>query len=159
MVCKRKPRNGVVSKLTTEFAKKLRRIISVTFTKLLLINMVANNLCGFSSRCNIFRSDFVLLLLISFWVCGSSEKKATSEAEMRAEIQSKSRLITNAAIAVTSIGEKPMPARFKYSDSVSNAYSVIYECYSFLWFYRDNFVDNKFIHTSPGQSPKVFAIM
>jgi hypothetical protein len=51
---------------------------------------------------------------------------------------------------VISIGENPMPARFKYSDSVSNACSVIYGCYSFLWFYRNNFVDNKLIYTSPG---------
>ena len=75
-----------------------------TLTKLFPIRIVANKRCGVLSNRRILLSVFTSLSSNSFNINGSSEKKATSEAEINAEIQRSKTVITNEIIAEIVIG-------------------------------------------------------
>ena len=99
MAWKMKPRNGALSKLRIEVVKLVNKRITATFKKLFAIRMVANKCCGLWSNCTMFLSAFNSLSSSSFVDCGSSEKNATSDAEMSAESESNSKLTVKEIIA------------------------------------------------------------
>jgi len=88
---------GVSLKLIIESVKKLERTIIPTFTKLLVINMVANRCSGFFNRFNTSLPFFVFFVFRLSRLAGDKEKKATSEPETNAE------LINNITITVSPI--------------------------------------------------------
>ena len=98
------PRNGALSKLNTEDVKFVNKRMAPTFTKLLPISIVANSLCGLLSKRRMFRSALFSDSSSSFNVCGSSEKKATSEAEITAEQANNNMLQMSEIIADIVIG-------------------------------------------------------
>lgn len=76
-------------------------MIMVTFTKLLVIKIVANNRSVFSSRLLIFSSEGCFFSAIEFKSDGESEKKAISEAEAKPEISRR-----NPANTIDTMAEK-----------------------------------------------------
>ncbi|EDM20204.1 hypothetical protein BACCAC_02371 [Bacteroides caccae ATCC 43185] len=83
----------------TFIKKKLQSMIMVTFTKLLVINIVANKRSESSRRKLIFSSAGCLRSSISFLSEGESEKKAISEAEAKPEASRSTPASTMAIIA------------------------------------------------------------
>ena len=83
----------------TFIKKKLQSMIMVTFTKLLVINIVANKRSESSRRKLIFSSAGCLRSSISFLSEGESEKKAISEAEAKPEASRSTPVSTMAIIA------------------------------------------------------------
>jgi hypothetical protein len=65
--------------------KKLHSITIATFTKLLVINIVANKCSESFKRCLILSSERCCLSRILFKSEGESEKKAISEADAKPE--------------------------------------------------------------------------
>ena len=90
--------------------------------------MVANRCCGLWSNCTMFLSAFDSLSSSSFVDCGSSEKNATSDAEMSAESESNSKLTVKEIIAdIKAVVVKEfteIPAKVEYNKSVSNEISI-----------------------------------
>ena len=64
-------------------------MIIPTFTRLFVIRMVAKSSFGSASNCSIDSARRFLAFCRDFLLLGSSEKKATSEPDIKAEITSK----------------------------------------------------------------------
>ena len=111
---------GALLKSKTELVKNVSKIMIETFTKLLPINIVAKSLCGFCNKCNVLLSGLTSVFSISSIVCGSSEKKATSDAEIIAESNKSNRLTTSAKMPDKLSGSTVMAAKVICKESVSN---------------------------------------
>ena len=99
MVWKMNPRMGALSKLKMVVVKCVISKMMATFRKLMPMRIVANSRWGVFNNRRIFLS--CLVSLSSSWssVCGSSEKKATSEAEITAEMPSNTMLTISEIMA------------------------------------------------------------
>ena len=91
--------------------------MTATFRKLLQIKIVARSRCGVFNNLSILRSALLSFSSSLSIVCGSSEKNATSEAEMIAEKLSIIILTANETIAdiVTECIVIPLNALYKKS--------------------------------------------
>ena len=76
---------GVFEKSIILLIKNVQSITTATLTKLLAIRMVANKYSERANRDQIRKSCGFLSSSNSFISCGESEKKAISEAEIKAE--------------------------------------------------------------------------
>lgn len=91
--------------------KKLQSMIIVTFTKLLVINMVANKLSESPSRQLIFSSEEWVRSSISLRSEGDREKKAISDAEAKPEASKSTPAKIMAAIAENEGGFMVIPLK------------------------------------------------
>ena len=85
----------------TFIKKKLQSMIIVTFTKLFVISIVANNRSVSSNRFLIFPSEGCFPSSTEFKSDGESEKNAISEAEAKPEASKSTPANTMAIIAET----------------------------------------------------------
>lgn len=100
----KKPIKGAASKLSIVEVKCVKSKITPTFTKLLLMRIVARSRWGVWSNFKICCSDLALLFSSSEIVCGGNEKKATSDADIMME------QISSATLAVKEITEESVMA-------------------------------------------------
>ena len=93
MVNKNESQAGAKLKSSMASVKKVDNITIPTFTKLLVINIVASKCSGFFNK----SSTCLLLLLFSIFklsrLAGDKEKKATSEPDTNAELNNKITMI------------------------------------------------------------------
>ena len=87
-----------------EVVIKVEIITIPTLMKLLLIRMVANNRSGFFNRACTLPDELVCKLCNLPFCVGPSEKKATSEPDMAADPNNKSKIAPNPAIIPGVIG-------------------------------------------------------
>lgn len=114
-----KPSTGLVVKSNAVCTVNADKITMPTFTKLLLISMVASNSRGFSSRAIIICSLLFLEFRISSFAEAESEKNETSEPEIKPEKRSKTAIATKSGAIKTRLKSELIMLSRKLGGSVS----------------------------------------